>query len=1002
MASVHGALSAAELSALAGPATPRWFLSVVNSSLQATALINMPAGITFPVATLTVDTTSANWSSVAVGNTVAIGSAPGLADYGLYRVRQPGTATTLNIGETSSGDLGLSTASIRNTTFGDNSYVTVYLARRDIHSVLPRITAATGEIWEDYSATVGTSHTKPDCIINITFTDTDRRAGFVDTGQTYRTVRFDAAEDLWPVTTSITGRLWTAPASWGAPIAGSTTGPSVTYQVPRSAENYEIKYQATDNLGTVTTCYRQVWAHDYTGSTAPLTISEISNIGWNESGIQLTISLYGQTLASIPTGAMVCVWYDPRTCFNGGDITSCISQFVGWIVRQTEQTEPGLTSVTLEIVGPEGMLARRGAYSQWFDVNPSPTTWQQLPSTLSYVDFIVHWIIWQRARGVVECMNYVRDGHSNLTARTPQWRVESTGNLLSQAKKIAEGYSGSFGCNPDGAFVLKRRINLLDYSLRSALATRCTLNETRYHDMQLNRELTPRCRHVRGEAFTWDGAATLPTPLLSDAPGDAPGQGVDDITLQGQLADNQSFLNTLTGLAYADANNPYGSGQVKISGFWPVFFPAEHQYVALTIPASLRADNAVLALNVSVKSVSLREVDQGTWDTILSVEGETSGVPGKTVLVPSQAVTSTVYNVSAPPVQSTPVGNSSYPTRLLLYGTGGQVYRATNAVLSGGAVTPTWTSLGVVPNTPYAMCADAWKYDDFYFLTNLSVHKVANVWSASPGAPTRVDGALPAGVSNYIYSNIISSINRRGYFAWLGGGAAGWYYCYTDDYFASVKAVLINPTNSGHSMIGLAMNCFATGRIFAGVGWYIWESTDWGLTWGPAIRTAGQDAGLPYNMFAAPGGANDTNDDYAIYAQRQAGPTFPITKIRSGTAVIDLGGFAASTDLTQSFHCPLFNALTIDSNYMHSGSFYADHVDVTSNFWTSATSFVSGAGNIRGINGFPTNPNYLLIWGTGGAVVTFNRGVNCYSLSAPAIAVSVIGDLSEYYTTPYR
>lgn len=681
---IHGALTGGELTALQGAHVARWFLSVVNSSSVATARINQ-SSFTYPIPQLTVNATSGNWSSVGAGMTFAVGSAAGLADKGLYRVRSTGDATTIKCGETSQGDPGLMTMAIRNAGFANADYITIYLTRRDIWSIIPRIIAASGSIFEDYDKAVGSSNTTPECILNITMNSTDRRAGFCDAGQTYRTIQFDATETLWPTSSSIASRLWTAPAGWGAPTAGSTTGASVTYQVPRSAENYEIQYQATDNNGIVTTAYRQIWASDRSGATVPLTVTSVDSLSWDRDGMKATISLNDVGLASIPIGAMVILWCEAT--WGGSDITSAPTQFVGWIVRQTEVTEPGLRSVQLEIVGPAGLLALRGAYSQFFDKAASPSTWQQLPSTLEFVDFLVWWLARQRAANVLQCFNYTRLGMSNLTGRLPQWRIEAAGNLLAQMRSVANSYSANVGCNPDGELVVRQHPNRIAYSLRSGLATRATLTASIYHDQQVNRSLYGEVRRVRGEGFYWDGAATLPTPKLSDAPGDAPGQGTRDERLQNQTVDNQSYLNTLTGLVYADLNNPLGDISVNIQGNWGVFYPAEYQLASDSIPSNLHPSGVAQSIRTIPRSVSLRRNEDGTLDTALSLEGETSGVDGVTVPVPTQATSNPPY---VPPIVSNPLPAIQIPATH----TGGTVIALEKARIGIGGITGgPWTNI---------------------------------------------------------------------------------------------------------------------------------------------------------------------------------------------------------------------------------------------------------------------------------------------------------------------
>lgn len=646
-----GPLSAGDLTKLAGPSGTKAYLSVVNSSTTATARINQ-SSFTYPLAQLTVNTTSGNWSSVAMGMCVWIGSTAGAHDRGIYYVRKAGNATTLYIGEMSYGDPGAITQAVRTAGFTNSDYITVYLYRRDVFSIAPRIIASTGTIYEHYEDTVGTSNTTPEPTVDITINGGDRHAGFVDTGVSTRTIALVALPSVWPTSSSISSHAWTLPAA-ATVTGGSISSDNVTFTLPSSSENYEIKYVATDNNGAVATAYRELWVHDRSGSNAPLPITQL-NATWNRTGARLTVILNGNVLSSIPLGAMVCVWLEAN--WNGSDITSAATTFIGWVIRQSEISEPGLHSAELEIVGPAGLMEKLGSYSQFFDTASSPASWQQVVSSLEYIDFLAWWCVRHRAQNLINLFNWTKLGISNLTGRLPQWRIEPAGNLLGQIQNILVAYRSNFGCNPDGSFMLRQHPNLVTYANRGALTTRATLNEGKIRSLTSERGNRPRVRKVRGEGFSWDGKATLPTPLLSDAPGDAPGQGAGEETLQGQTVEHQADLNTRTGLYYAMVNNPYENVNISIGKNWAsMIYPAEMAFLATSIASQYRPDAAAFAINTIPQSVSMRIMEGGSVDTDLALEGETAGVDGTTVIVPTQATPTIIYNAPPAVVQSSDI-----------------------------------------------------------------------------------------------------------------------------------------------------------------------------------------------------------------------------------------------------------------------------------------------------------------------------------------------------------
>lgn len=748
-----GALTAGELTALAGAHQAKWYLAVVNNVTAATAQVDAPGGLTFPLATLNVKNTSGNWASVAQGMSVAIGLTPGAADIGLYRIRKAGTGTTMNIGETAWGDLGLITRSIRNSIIQNNAYITTYLNRYDIWSVVPRIIAATNTLYEDYDKTVGTFNTTPPPTLNITINGTtDRWPGFADAGQTYRTVVLVATATVWPTSASISSYAWTIPGTWTV-TGGSIATNTVTCQVPTSAYNYTVSVTATDNNSGAWTAVRPVWAFDRSGANVPIPIFSL-NRSWDRTGAKATVTLNNDALANVPLGAMVYLFSEATWNGPAQDILSASTGQAGWVVQQTENTEPGLRSAELEIVGPTGLLEKLGSYSQYFADTGSPANWQQVVPALSYVDYLIYWILAQRAANVLTLFNYTPMGISNTTGRMPTTRIEAAGNLLAQCQQLAQSYCANFGSNPDGEIMVRLNPQYMTASPRSSVTTRWTVTASTYKTLNPVRENKPRVRRVRGEAFYWDGVAAIPTPYLADAPGDALGQGTADDRLQGQVVDSQDDLDYKTGFHYALVNNPYLSMPLMLEGNYAMVYPAEMEWLALTAPATLRPDNAALSMNTLPASVSQAWQANGTADTTIEAEGETSGVSAVAVPVPAQATTTTTY--SSLPVTTTTSTGIGTPTH-----NGGTVIAMTAANIgistSWFDSSPSWTTIAKPSGTLIYLLLDP--FSDFlgvtqtgnlgaWCLTTSGLYYTANVLTTTPvwGLKNSLSPGITSGV----------------------------------------------------------------------------------------------------------------------------------------------------------------------------------------------------------------------------------------------------------------
>lgn len=1032
---LHTALDNTDLTRLAGPHAVRWWLDATASTVVATAQVNQTT-FGFPLAVLTVDNTSAGWASVSQGHTILIGTTPGGYDVGIYRCRLPGNSTTLYIGETADGDPGLITTAIRSTTIANNNYITV-LDRYDIWSVAPRIVLPDGTIYEDFDQTVSSENFTPGPIINVSITTADGSvryghcATWVDANQTYATITFTVDPVLWPTSTTVSLYSWVIPGSWTV-TSGSTSSATFTARVPAATDNYVVQCTVTDNNSIPRSGYRNVCVRDTTHQ--PLSIAEVGDITLDRTGAKATVMLNAAGLASIPqTGAMVHLW---NNCtFNGANIASAWRGLTGWVIRQEETTEPGLRSVTLEIVGPAGILQLLGAYSQYIEVtNGIPSTWQQMVSGLVNADYLAFWLAAVRAKSLLKLFNWTVTNVTNTSQDLPLWKIDATSNLLTQMQTLLATIRANFGCNPDGEFMARLNPNLIDYDLpRSAFVyTRCTLTSARWARVVAQRENRPRVRRVRGEAFYWDGASTLPTPLLSDAPGASPGQGLTDDRLQSQIVDSQSQLNQVTGDYHAEQNNPYPSISIELPKAWGlVLYPAELSFAGLQVEAALRPTNVGLDILTIPTSISLRRNSDGTLDTALTTEGETHGVDGITVPIPPQSTQESTYNQlpATPPALTTGWGspNSFIPSQLFMLGTAGDAYRLTSANSSAASavdISPSVADRATLGNGLDAI-ADPWSYGDALCIFDGGIARLNNFMTCDPfpAAPWNIVYNLRTSPS-YGYTmtdQIRGSINRSGYYCWLEHvetipSADRWMeLAYTTDNFATVNYTYLGFDNYGYRRrTSLWPGCFNTNSYGLIVVFNpdlrpgseprdqaILISTDWGATFTRMVPT-GWDMGnwspetydgIAATAYSGLGGGEDRNNQaiwFTWYGQSGIIDTAGnVSLYQSGGA----GAVPMNTD-----RC--YNAYTLDARTKYAG--WDSWLYKSTDGYTFSQLYDFGyPRSVNGMNGWPTNPNWLIVWlSDSTARITFNGGVSMdVTINLPANAQAIMANLEEVYTT---
>jgi hypothetical protein len=632
--SVDPALTNAEIAALAGPSIPKWFMvhDTTSGNTVATARVNM-VSITYPLATITVDGTSAGWSSVAPDMVIFIGSSAGSFNRGIYRVRKNGTATTLEImaiGQNDSGEINLA---LRNTGISDDDYITV-LNRFDIFGAYPRIAysgvGTDASIYEDWDKTPDNFNRYPAPIVNLIIDGQPANYATHVYGNASKTFNIDLAITLWPTSSSVTWAI-VLPSGWtlnSGSLTGSTLTATINVTAPHSANAYTLAVEAVENHGNPFFAYRKVWIKSNT--YPPISIVRFDSDVDDRTGSRATITL--NSLVGMPPGAMVHL-FDMGN-WNGSDVPTARKCLTGYVQRRKETAEVGVTGVSLDIVGPSYVMEQIGGQSQIMSaVGAAPNMWQQLYYTLSYLDFVIWWVMWQRGRGLLQMFNYTPFGLSNTSHRMTDWRIDA-GSLLSQVQALTVRYGGgNFGCDATGEFILRRNLSRIPWASRSGIPTRCIINASIYSHLELDYDEHPHVRRLRGECFVSDGLTTS-TPFWCDAV-TAPGQGTGEEKLERLICNDEAELLSVTGDEYQARNNPYPSGSLTVQKNYAVVKPAQMLPIQTDIPSWLRYDDvAYSALQLPIQVTYTHNAD-GTIDTQIAFETETVGVPATAVPIPA-------------------------------------------------------------------------------------------------------------------------------------------------------------------------------------------------------------------------------------------------------------------------------------------------------------------------------------------------------------------------------
>lgn len=686
------ALTAGEITALDGPSQVfRWLVYDTDNTVNvvATARINQTS-FTYPISQLTVDGTS-GWSNVAPGMVVYIGSTLGGFDRGIFEVRKAGTATTLELTPVGEGDSGELTVTNRTSAFADDDYITV-LNRVDIFGLNPRIdypgTGVDATIYENWDSAYNNENRYSVPIVNVIIDGTPGNfAKHRYTNASY-TFNIEVQIRLWATSSSATYTI-TLPSGItlnSGSLTGTASGGTINVTALASADPYTIKIVTAENNGQTLTSYRKIWIKN--NIFPPIPVAKVDSDGYNRDTARMSLTLHNQELKDAPPACMFHYFEDAK--WNDTTVSSAVTCFTGYAVRRRFVAKEGTTTTTLELAGPCGIMQLIGANSQRFEATDNPQTYQEVYTSLSYIDFIIFYFFRTRAFGLIQLFNYTALNVTNSTAQMTDWRIEA-GTLYSQVQSLAQRYRGSnVGSDPSGEIFVRSLASVMDTAIRDSLvATRCTLHENIYFSVDFGQEEKPRVRRLRGEAFVSD--AVTVTPVWCDAPGYVPGQGASEEKLERQVVDSAEEIYQITGDECARRNNRFPTITITIKKNYNVIKPAQMYRILLRVPAWLHPDNVEWSGYVLPISVNRRHNDDGTVDTIIVCEAETSGVPAVDVPVPipDESTYSPFSRIRFTRTTSGGWGAASTNVPLSGNGLGGLWATSDGYVLRGGVSNPT-------------------------------------------------------------------------------------------------------------------------------------------------------------------------------------------------------------------------------------------------------------------------------------------------------------------------
>lgn len=800
------------------------------------ARVNMPAGATYPLDSITFDTvTTGAYTDIKVGQTVLLGSSAGADDLGRQRVRKAPTSTVLYVGRSS---LGIRDGELN---VSDNMYITVLNDFR-VWAKIPYINPDTGEVFKDSDLDYSDQTSQPPPVANCGPGTMATISAGVITIQFVGTGSFAVANGA-----SISTYLWNV--ADGTITVGTSASSTITATFPAGFR--WVSLTVTDSNGKTHTARCPVYARD---SASDTTVQ-----GWQmdshrvtQAGQQVAVKIYASIPSSTYPDGTLAMIADGEPA-SAGDRSHMV--FVGWHhtdpAQIASQKTGTLKDTTLNLLDVAGKLDILPGFPQSVEYDASPDNWGQMSNANMdrYLHYLLHW-----HSTALELADWTNSGTGDTY---PFVVLSSDGSSLwdqvaRRAKSLVPNYL--LTCNTLGQMFVKVDPMLQDSGSRTS-TIQATLGVSDWQSIRFTHQRPARYHWLRANAIL--ASLTDIVPIFAISPGEAPAQGETAAEQGEQLAVSQSALNAQEGHRHARLNAPETPFNIMLAaGADQGIEPANMTWVRVTISSAVAAQRGLTFTTARGLPLELNiRYDHGRGGLVRSVdllwERETSGTAATTEEQAEDQLPEPEYD--PPPTQYDPTPPPTQPTGLGF----GTVYVMDKDHLyrtrDFSASSPTWTDKGPGTGNHFKdFILDPWAPSTTAYLASLTgvyvsedMDQVTPTWTLVLDAAD-ILAATGSSVPTLSAQKLLGSPNIEGFVAYFYGVDSEqdtWVAITTDrganwtHYHARDGSGLGGIDSSGHGAVDMVPHLIGGAHTFylaTSDGDKLLKSTDSGATWSTA------------------------------------------------------------------------------------------------------------------------------------------------------------------------
>lgn len=556
------------------------------------------------------------FSAIESGQTLLVGSAPGLFDYGRIRVRSA-DASNITVAENS------------HISWTNGLYITI-LKYWEMWPIFPRIIQDPSNptnviFYKDYDV----AYTNQNSVLGSFVCSGPHRAKYLDVGSAQ--FFFSSSGTYNPLLTNL-GHYWEFEGGSPSVFAGAEPG-YIQYATPG---HYVAKHTVTGSNGCSDVSYRyvSVYQRPYAGAQTTIQDFTYESIEGSRSagGFTSKITIHQPITTRLVPGSVVVIFTEDmygntKQSYGGNYQNNSDIFFTGYILDGTIKYDYEKSSVEFEVGSITELMKIAEGFSVSVESKPSPATWFELID-MDARRAMYHYLRWHSTVLSLSDFHFVGSDRSIQYFDTDRESIYDAINSFLNITLIGELTADRQGglwaevaarANPS---IIGNQIMLVS-------------KNDWMGEPNIRENVHEKMSYMEMGGIAYSGNTGTFSALLSCAPGNAPGYRGKIQRQEGLALLSQGQLNQLVGDVFANANSKYPTIDMDMAGNYTNLDIAPQQRIDMFIQPDDTKRNVYITGSYFVDTISWQYDSENLMQLPkVGFREVVSGSAGETISIP--------------------------------------------------------------------------------------------------------------------------------------------------------------------------------------------------------------------------------------------------------------------------------------------------------------------------------------------------------------------------------